>query len=409
MPEILKIKKGPDEIYGQLEISGSKSESNRFLILKNLYLSSLKIKGLSSSNDTQLMINALETKEGIIDVEDAGTAMRFLLAYFSIKAKKPIILKGSARMHQRPIGVLVKELQNLGARIEYMEKENFPPLKILPSELKGQSISIDSGISSQYISALMMIGASLPNGFIINLNGETVSRPYIELTSKLMGEMGFKIKTQENSIKVERAPENLKSEVEIEADWSSASYWYLMVCLSKNARLKLLGFKSNSYQGDQEVQNLFLKLGVKSTFENGFLILEKIEIEFPSELNLNLIKCPDLAQSLIVAMAALRIPGKISGLQTLKIKETNRLEALKTELEKTGAKISISDDFFQLIQGIKSLENLEFETWSDHRMAMSLAAFSMIAPISIREPDVVKKSYPNFWLDMKKIGFNFQE
>lgn len=408
MPDILRIRKGPGEIQGQLNISGSKSESNRLLILKSLYCPSLKIKGLSRCNDTQILVKALSSSESLIDVEDAGTAMRFLVAYFAISNEKPIILKGSSRMHQRPIGILVRELQNLGAKIEYLEKHNFPPLKILPSNLIGNSISVESGISSQYISALMMIGPKFPNGLQINLKGKTVSQAYIELTAQLMKEMGFEVNSQDKVIKIEKAPKNFNPNLEVEADWSSASYWYLMVCLSKKAKLKLRGFKPDSIQGDSIVASLFVKLGVKSSFEEGDLILEKVSASIPTEINLNLIKCPDLAQSIIVAMAALGITGKISGLQTLRIKETDRLHALKIELEKTGAEIRIGKDFLQLTKGVGTFENLEFSTWSDHRMAMSLAALSLLAPIRIQNPEVVDKSYPNFWLDMKQMGFEFE-
>lgn len=409
MPENLFIKRAPKEFKGQINISGSKSESNRLLILKHLYAKTLKIKGLSTSNDTQLMMSALASKENVIDVEDAGTGMRFLLAYFSVLTQENITLKGSARMHQRPIGVLVKELRNLGAKIEYLERENYPPLKIYPSSLKGNTITIESGISSQYISALMMIAGKLPIGIHINLKGKTVSKPYLELTAYLMRELGLEVEINEKFIKVDSLVKIIKDSIRVEPDWSSASYWYLMVCLAPRASLKLSGFKEDSFQGDKRLIGLFSKFGIRSTFQDNFLLLEKINVDLPKQMNLDLIQCPDLAQSIVVAMSALDITGKISGLQTLKIKETDRLLALKTELEKTGAQISIGDDFLIVEKGISSLDGVAFKTWSDHRMAMSLAALSIISPISIQHPEVVNKSYPNFWEDMKQIGFEFSE
>ncbi len=405
MPELLNIEKGPNEIKGQINISGSKSESNRLLILKHLYFPNLKIQGLSTSNDTHLMQKALESNGTEIDVEDAGTSMRFLLAYFSLSTTKPITLKGSPRMHKRPIGILVNELRSLGAKIEYLEKENYPPLRIYPSPVNGNTITIESGISSQYISALMMIAGKLPKGIRINLKGKTVSKPYIELTGNLMQKLGFEVVLNDEFIKIEGQSNFQEKSIQVEPDWSSASYWYLMVCLSTKASLKLRGFKENSFQGDKSLVDLFLKLGVRSIFHENYLLLEKVEMDLPKNLNFDLIDSPDLAQSIIVAMAALGILGEISGLQTLKIKETDRLQALKVELEKTGAQITIGKDFLKIERGISTLENVKFETWSDHRMAMSLAALSMISPISIQNPEVVNKSYPNFWEDMKLLGF----
>lgn len=401
--------KGPETVKGRITIDGSKSESNRLLILKSLFVPNAEIIGLSASNDTQIMRRALQSNSETIDVEDAGTAMRFLLSYMAITCEKPIVLKGSSRMHERPIGVLVDQLKHLGAKIEYLEKENFPPLRISPANLKGNQIVINSEISSQYISALMMIAPKLENGLEIHLQGKTVSKPYLELTAHLMRELGLEVIMEEGLIKIDPANPNLNTKLKAEADWSSASYWFLVVALSKDSQMELKGLQENSRQGDRVVQDLFSKLGVKSNFKNEILYLEKQIHSLSPSLNFNLIDSPDLAQTLIVAMAALKITGKISGLRTLKIKETDRLVALKTELEKTGAKIQIGDDFLEIIEGVSSLENTVFNTWKDHRMAMSFAALSLISPITILEPQVVNKSYPNFWEDMKQLGFSISE
>tara|TARA_R110002096_G_scaffold192564_2_gene374220 strand:- start:50491 stop:51741 length:1251 start_codon:yes stop_codon:yes gene_type:complete len=408
MTEILHLKKEVREIAGQLTIAGSKSESNRLLILKKLYAPNIEIQGLSNSRDTQIMINALNSTSEIIDVEDAGTAMRFLLAYFAMSSQNVIVLKGSPRMHQRPIGILVEVLQKLGAKIEYLGSQNFPPLKIYASQLNADEIEIDSGVSSQFVSALMMIGPKLPNGLKIKLRGHTVSKPYINLSAQLMNKMGLAVEIEEEQIILKKEKESLLKNISVEADWSSASYWFLMASLCEKAKIELKGFQKQSLQGDSVIREIFLKLGVKSTFQDASLLLEKSETSLPQMLNFKLIDSPDLAQTLVVSMAALGIKGKISGLQTLKIKETDRLLALKTELEKTGAIIGIGDDYLEIEKGISHLKDIVFETWSDHRMAMSLASLALYSPISIKNPEVVNKSYPHFWEDMKKMGFQFQ-
>lgn len=398
----------PDEILkGSIRINGSKSESNRLLILSHLYSKQARINSISNSNDTQLLKNALACKSQQINVGDAGTSMRFLTALLAVKGEGEYFLSGSKRMHQRPIGVLVDALIELGAKISYDGKKGYPPLKIVPAHLAGGPLRINGSISSQFISALMMIGPSMEKGLHLFLEGEIVSRPYLALTASLMKEMGFSLTLTNNEIIIKSADSVSFNEIDVEADWSSASYYYSLAALSKYSKIILSGLKENSLQGDSVVRNLFQKLGVKSTFNDGMLILEKTRMEPIEFLEFDLIECPDLAQTIAVSLVAMQVSAKIRGLQTLKIKETDRLVALKKELEKTGAKIEIDEDSLTILSGMgDTKDGLIFETYDDHRMAMSLAPLALKAPVSIKKPQVVRKSYPNFWKDLEVLGFN---
>lgn len=395
-------------INADLSITGSKSESNRLLVLKQLYFPELEIEGLSESNDTMLMQTALNADGENRNVGDAGTVMRFLSAFFAVKEEgtDTIVLSGTDRMHQRPIGVLVEALKKIGADIEYLGEEGYPPLKINPKQLEGGEVEIDASISSQFISALMMIGPSMKKGLTLKLSGNSVSLPYLKITESLMNQLGLKVNISNFKIRMEPFQNTAPTSIRVEPDWSSASYWYLMATLSKEANIFLQGYRKDSIQGDAFVAQLFESFGVETQYEEkGVRILQK-ELLVLDAFTIDLVETPDLAQTLVVALAALNIPSKIRGLQTLRIKETDRLLALKTELEKTGAVIEIGADYLRVISGVKSAEGIVFDTWDDHRMAMALSPLALLGEISIKEGKVVRKSYPEFWKDLIQVDFS---
>lgn len=400
----LRLSHPTKKIIGKINIPGSKSESNRLLVLKHLYFPELSIQNLSDSRDASLMKKALSSKSHKINVGDAGTVMRFLTAFSSVNTNREVVLSGTDRMHERPVGILVDALRKLGAQVEYLDKEGFPPLKIIGKELSGGEIEINGSVSSQFISALMMIGPKMPQGLKLHLKGFSVSAPYIYLTANLMRRLGFEVHVNGETVWVgNKIPQSLQ-EITVEPDWSAASYWFLMVLLAQKAEIYLPGFRQYSLQGDAFVSGLFEPLGVESHFIGSGFRLKKGEIK-QERFSLNLIHNPDLAQTMAVAFAAKNIPAKITGLQTLHIKETDRLLALKTELEKTGAEIHIGDDFLEVKSGIKSLENTSFQTYDDHRMAMAFAPLALLKPVYIENPGVVAKSYQSFWKDLEKVGF----
>lgn len=383
---------------------GSKSESNRLLLLKHLYFPQLGIDLLSDSRDTILMTQGLKSLERQIDVGDAGTAMRFLTAFYATQPGREVILSGTERMHERPIGILVEGLKRLGADIEYLKQEGFPPLKIRGAELQGGTLEVDGSVSSQFISALMMIGPGMKQGLQLQLKGFSVSAPYIYLTANLMRRLGFNVSVNGEFVDIEplipQPPEGLA----VEPDWTAASYWFLISLLAENAEIYLPGFRQHSLQGDAFVSGLFEPLGVESHFIGSGFRLRKGERQ-QEKFVINLIHNPDLAQTLAVAFAAKGIPARINGLQTLRIKETDRLEALKTELEKTGAVVVTGPDYIEIQKGIQYLNGITFSTYEDHRMAMSFAPLALLAPISIEDPGVVAKSYQRFWDDLRAVGF----
>lgn len=392
------------KIRAASNILGSKSENNRALILKALYFPELELQNQSNSRDTQLLTTALATKNEVVDIKDAGTAMRFSTAFFSVQEGRVTRLQGTARMHQRPIGILVDALRTLGANIEYAEKEGYPPLLIKGKKLEGGALQLDASVSSQFISALMMIAPSLEKGLQLSWNGLSVSAPYIYMTANIMERMGFEVKIAANGLEVKPGLGKKPSSFIVESDWSSASYWYLMAALATESEVFMKGFRQVSFQGDAAVKGYFNALGVEHEYIGAGYRLHK-SAEAPKLKKLNLIEQPDLAQTLAVACAALQQKVLFTGLQTLRIKETDRLLALKTELEKTGAKITIGDDFLEVTEGIKSVEGVAFDTYHDHRMAMAFAPLALLGKITINDPDVVNKSYPNYWDDLRGAGF----
>ena len=403
----LKISHKSKKCIGELKISGSKSETNRLLILKALF-SEFEIKNISNSDDSKILEKALKSKEKIIDIHHAGTAMRFLTAYFSQLEGREVILTGSKRMQQRPIKILVDSLISLGADIYYENKNGYPPLRIKGKKFKGGSIKLPAGISSQYVSALLLIAPVLENGIELSLLGKPTSLPYIEMTLFLLKNFGVKTYFDGKKIKINPNIQFKKAKQTVESDWSSASYFYSIVALSKNAEIKLSSYKSKSLQGDSVLKNIYENLGVKSIFKDNCLLLKKEEINFPNCIDLNLSKAPDIAQTIAVTCYGLGIGCNLEGLHTLKIKETDRLVALERELKKLGATIKITESSLILSPGNNFKQNCSISTYNDHRMAMSFAPLSLKVPLQIKDYKVVSKSYPNFWKDLVKLNFIIQ-
>lgn len=399
----------PETIYTSIDLPSSKSISNRALILNALSKSSYPIENLSNSDDTRVLVEALHSKSNLFDIGAAGTSMRFLTAYFS-RIPGERILTGSLRMQARPINILVEALNTLGANIEYAGNLGYPPLKIKGSALEGGEIYLSGGISSQFISALLMIAPTMQKGLIINLEGDIISTPYIQLTLKMMEEYGVKADWEGNIIKVypnEYKPTHYK----VESDWSAASYWYSIAALSDDARIELKGLNKDSAQGDSKVADLFTDLGIDTQFTEDGIILTKNGRK-TKKMFYNFINQPDLAQTFVVTCCMMGIPFLFTGLQSLKIKETDRIEALKSEMKKLGYIITDRNNSIIEWNGETGApEDLPMiETYEDHRMAMAFAPATIkLQNLHIAEPTVVSKSYPKFWDDLQKAGFTVEE
>jgi len=398
-------------IIGRIAVPGSKSETNRLLILKYLYELPFQIENQARSGDTDYLAKALaQPRASHWEVGDAGTAMRFLTAAAACRPGQKVCISGSPRMHERPIGVLVSALRQMGAHISYLEREGYPPLAITGQKLHcPEPLSIDSSVSSQFLSALMLIAGKVDGGIALSYCGLSVSAPYVYLTARLMRLLGFDPRLYGNGLRV--GPERMGSvpnHVAVEPDWSAASYWFLIALLAQKAEVYLPGFKQYSLQGDSYVAALFEPLGIESHYIGSGFRLRKGGPRGGEEA-INLLHNPDLAQTMAVAYAAVQKPLHITGLQTLRIKETDRLAALRTELEKTGAEVEIGSDYLQLKRGIQHLDGLHFETYQDHRMAMAFAPLALLGSIEIANPGVVVKSYANFWEHLQSVGFQMEE
>ena len=390
---------------GVINIKGSKSITNRLLFLQSFY-PSIKIINESNSEDTAVMKKALNSKTNFIDIGHAGTAMRFLTSYFSIVKDRQIILTGSKRMEERPIKILVDALRKLGAKILYQKNEGFPPIKIIGTDLMSKDISLSSNISSQYISSLMLLAPIIDNGLRIKLIGKVTSEPYIKMTLDLLKELGINSFFKKNIIKIKPKKKINQISYKVESDWSSASYFYSLIALCNEGEIVLNNFNKKSIQGDPCLAKIYYLLGVMTKFDNGRLILSKKKIEIKNVLNLNLVNSPDIAQTIAVTCLGLGINCNLKGLHTLKIKETDRLIALKNEMTKLGSEITITNDSFHLKKINNTLnKSCLIKTYNDHRMAMAFVPLSINYPIQIEDFDVVKKSYPNFWTDLESIGF----
>lgn len=395
-----------------ITISGSKSISNRLLILEKLF-GNIRVSNISNSEDTALLQKALTDKDEIVDVHHAGTAMRFLTSYFAIEDGKTTILTGSDRMKLRPIKELVEALQNLGADIEYLESEGFPPLKIVGKKLLKSKVNISANISSQFITSLLLIGAKLENGLQLELEGKITSLPYLEMTTKILRDVGIDIVWEENKISISKKKQEISNRLmyyQIESDWSSASYYYSLCAIGKE-NITLRNFKNHSIQGDSRLKEIYWNyFGVNTISDSGqqqiSLLFSDVFFEYPEKIELDLNDCPDIAQTLCVTAAALQIPFHFTGLETLKLKETDRLSALKKELLKIGCPTEISENSITSTEFSNPILPISISTYNDHRMAMSFAPYCLLNELIIENEEVVEKSYPDFWVDLHQLLIN---
>lgn len=422
---------------GTIQLTGSKSESNRALILQALSEGNIEVKNLSSAADTVTLDRILKDLRGqsyelraqaqphtatqtaghseietrnskIVDVGPAGTAMRFLTAYAAVK-DLDVILTGSERMKQRPIGILFDALHTLGARISYVENEGFPPIKIEGGfEQRTKRVKIKGDVSSQYITALLLVGPTLPRGIELEIVGKLTSRPYVEMTLGLMEQCGIRYDWLDNKIYIGPQP-FLKSQLTVEPDWSAASYWYSIAALSAEAEIELPNLRKYSLQGDSRITEIMANFGISSTFTNNSVIVKKEAKAFKNK-HFDLKDCPDLAQTIIVCCAALGYEASFTGLETLKIKETDRILALQNELAKIGVKLTEDNYTYTLdCSQLHFPEKITIKTYEDHRMAMAFAPLALLVnEVEIEEPQVVAKSYPHFWDDLNKAGFEIR-
>ncbi|ARV11412.1 3-phosphoshikimate 1-carboxyvinyltransferase [Gilvibacter sp. SZ-19] len=399
----------PELKSGELKITGSKSESNRLLILKALY-PALDIANLSNSDDTRVLEAALNSGSDLIDIHHAGTSMRFLTTYLAMKPGFEGVLTGSERMQQRPIGVLVDALRQLGANIQYEKEEGYPPLRIKGVAPKGNTVRIAANISSQYLSSLLLTGSSFEEGIRLQLDGKLTSIPYLKMTLTLLEALGAKTELSESEVRVSPIGQLATTSFTVESDWSSASYFYSLMALGAADHIKLRSYKASSLQGDSALVELFAPLGVSSEFnaDEVSLTLSKKAVDLPEVYSADLVDTPDLAQTIAVCCFGLGVGCELSGLHTLKIKETDRLQALKNELEKFGAQVNITDNHLSLRPSNQIKPKVRVATYQDHRMAMAFAPLALKTELVIEEAEVVSKSYPEFWDDLKTLGFSIE-
>ncbi|UFH35899.1 3-phosphoshikimate 1-carboxyvinyltransferase [Flavobacterium acetivorans] len=396
------------DLKTQIAVTGSKSETNRLLLLQALF-PNVSLANTSNSDDSEVMQKALKGKEEIIDIHHAGTAMRFLTAYFAVQEGREVVLTGSARMHERPIKILVEALEQLGAKISYEKEVGYPPIRIKGQEIRASKVTMAANVSSQYISALLLIAPKLKNGLELTLEGEITSVPYIKMTLGLLNDLDIQTSFEGNVIKVFPKQEVQTKEMVVESDWSSASYFFSLAALADEATISLTSYKENSLQGDSELVSIYKKMGVETQFEGNKITLTKQKDFKFEDVNFELNNTPDIAQTIVVTCLGLGIGCHLTGLHTLKIKETDRLEALRVELTKLGANISVTNDSLTLVGSNNINHNVKIVTYNDHRMAMAFAPLALKVPIIIEDAEVVSKSYPDFWEDMKKLGFIISE
>ena len=425
------ISKSDKIINGEITLDGSKSISNRVLIIRALCEDDFLIEKISTSKDTRTLKKLLQEfstqKENEVvelNTGHAGTTFRFLTGYLAAQ-KGTQILTGSARMKQRPIGILVDALRQLGSEIEYLENDGYPPLKIseaknnfsnLPTEQVGNKLTISANTSSQYISSLLMLAPTLPNGLELTLDGKIVSVPYIQMTLKLMEEFGIQSSWEGNTINIKPQKYQGKDFV-VEADWSAASYYFSLAALADEVDLQLNGLFEKSTQGDAAIVKMMEKFGIESTFNETGIHLKKSGKANTQMFEYDFLECPDIAQTLAVICGGLGTMGLFTGLDTLSIKETDRIAALQNELMKTQVFFSKlppkfskkTNQTFYMTEGKATVDQPTFATYEDHRMAMAFAPLALLGKISIEKPMVVEKSYPNFWKDLESLGFNIVE
>ena len=396
-------------LNASIAITGSKSESNRSLLLQALY-PNLGISNISNSDDARVMQKGLTISDGVVDIHHAGTAMRFLTGYFASQAGKEVTLTGSQRMTERPVKVLVDALRTLGADIAYVKNEGYPPLRIKGKRLAEHRVSLPANISSQYISSLLLIAPSLENGLELELVGKITSVPYIKMTLGLLSAIGVENTFEGNTIQVLPKASVLDNVLTVESDWSSASYFYSSIALATvGSEITLSAYKENSLQGDSIIAEIYKDLGVETTFGNNLIILRKTADLKPETLNVELGNAPDIAQTIAVSCFGLGIACHLTGLHTLKIKETDRLEALYTELTKLGAEISVTDAELRLSPSKVLFPEVAIDTYNDHRMAMAFAPLAMKTSLYVNDAEVVSKSYSDFWKDLEAVGFQITD
>ncbi len=407
---IYQLKKADPIIVGDLTLDGSKSISNRVLLINALCEDDFTIDRLSTSKDTKTLQQLLALKEGIYDTGAAGTTFRFMTAYLALQPGTQV-LTGSERMKQRPVGVLAEALNELGADIRFLEKPGYPPLSIGPGSFGSvDELRIPANISSQFISALLMIAPVLPNGLTLHLEGAIVSRPYIQMTLSLMKRFGVESEWIGSTIRIQKQAYQSR-DFTVEADWSAASYYYALAAFSKDLNLHLGGLFEDSLQGDSVLAEMMTQFGVDTEYVANGVILTKGKPSSVDSFQWNFIDCPDIAQTLAVVCGGLGVDGYFTGLRTLKIKETDRVQALQDELKKvevtfweSKARQGVSCQ----VKGKAMVEQPQFATYEDHRMAMAFAPLAMFGTIKIEEPMVVVKSYPEFYEDLKKLGFTVE-
>jgi len=396
-------------LYASIKVTGSKSESNRLLLLQALY-PTIEIRNLSNSDDAEVMQKGLAVSKGEVDIHHAGTAMRFLTAYFAASEGKEVTLTGSKRMKERPIAVLVDALRQLGARITYVQNEGYPPIQITGANLTKNEVRLPANISSQYISALLLVAPKLANGITLELIGNITSIPYIKMTLALLNQIGVTTSFVANTITVQPQKAVSSNTLTVESDWSSVSYFYSIVALSPiGTEIKLSSYKESSLQGDSVLTEIYKAFGVRTTYGSNQITLHKLA-EANTAIEVDLTHAPDIAQTIAVSCFGLGMSCHLTGLHTLKIKETDRLEALKAELSKLGASIAVTDRTLTLEAATDNIEdNVAIETYNDHRMAMAFAPLGLKTNLIINEAEVVSKSYPDFWKDLKALQFHIQE
>ena len=401
----LFLKASSLQLPASISITGSKSETNRLLLLQALF-PNLTLANTSNSDDSEVMQKALKGNQEVVDIHHAGTAMRFLTAYFAVNEGREVVLTGSQRMTERPIKVLVEALQQLGAQISYEKEEGYPPIRIKGQKITANKVTIPANVSSQYISALLLVAPKLENGIELTLEGEITSIPYIKMTLALLNEIGIETHFTGNTILIKPLTTSPKPQtLTVESDWSSASYFFSLVALSNEASISLSSYKQSSLQGDSALVKIYEQMGVKTHFdENKMTLVKQPNFKF-EKLNLDLNNTPDIAQTIVVTSLGLGIGCHLTGLHTLKIKETDRLEALRIELTKLGAKISVTNDSLTLEATHHINSNVKIATYNDHRMAMAFAPLALKVPIEIENAEVVSKSYPDFWEDLRSLGF----
>ncbi len=395
-------------VKSSIAISGSKSISNRLLIMQALCPETFTLINIALSEDTWVLQSALRDMPAVIDIGHAGTAMRFLTAYLSVLPGTKI-LTGSERMQERPIEKVVTALQELGAQIKYMGRMGYPPLEITGSDLQGGEVSVDGSISSQYISALMMIAPTLPDGLRIRLKNQIISRPYIDLTAGLMQMAGVPVTWEGKSILIPHKDYSPAS-IYVEPDWSSASYWYAIAALSEQSYIFLKGFTKESLQGDALIAKMFEKLGIATQHLEGGIHLTRSKTQ-EAYFEEDFLKTPDMVQTFAVVLVLKGIPFKMHGTQSLRIKETDRIAALQSELQKFGADLKYQDGILSWDGKLtEAATYARIETYHDHRMALAFAPAALSMPgIEIDDPEVVVKSYPAFWEDLKTAGFSVEQ